>query len=85
MGEPKQVDYVRCVARSDDNGIHYGDLYELVYWSAGKWQSLGQQIAGERYLTFERVPDNALLLLRNLTRGKEERIFIYRDGRQSWL
>lgn len=85
LGEPKQVDYVRCVARSDDNGIHYGDLYELVYWSAGKWQSLGQQIAGERYLTFERVPDNALLLLRNLTRGKEERIFIYRDGRQSWL
>lgn len=85
LGEPKQVDYVRCVARSDDNGIHYGDLYELVYWSDGKWHSLGQQIASERFLTFECVPDNALLLLRNLTRGKEERIFIYRDNMQSWL
>lgn len=35
-------------------------------------------------LTFNNVPDNALLILRDHTRGKEERIFLYEDNEQIW-
>ena len=30
------------------------------------------------------IPENALLLLRNHTRGKDERIFVYENGEQQW-
>ena len=30
------------------------------------------------------VPDNALLLLHNTTKGKEERIFTYENKKQVW-
>lgn len=32
----------------------------------------------------DNVPTNALLLLRNHTKGKEERIFTYENGEQVW-
>ena len=32
----------------------------------------------------DNVPTNALLLLRNHTKGKEERIFTYEGGEQVW-
>lgn len=35
-------------------------------------------------LKFCGVPSNALLFLHNHTRGKEERIFFYKDGEQLW-
>ncbi len=83
LGEPKCINRFRCVPRSDDNNIHYGDTYELLYWN-NKWQSLGQQVAEEKYLIFNNVPKNALLLLKNNTQGKEERIFTYEDNKQIW-
>ena len=35
-------------------------------------------------LHFDNVPDNALLLLHNTTKGKEERIFTYENKKQVW-
>ena len=35
-------------------------------------------------LYVDNVPTNALLLLRNHTKGKEERIFTYENGEQVW-
>jgi len=35
-------------------------------------------------LVYDNVPANALLLLHNHTKGKEERIFTYEGGRQIW-
>lgn len=84
MGVPEKINYVRCVPRSDDNGIHYGDSYELVYWCDNNWRSLGTQKASEKHLTFDSVPENALLLLKNITQGKEERIFTFENGKQIW-
>lgn len=55
--------------------------YELVYWNNG-WTSLGTQVASNNYSVFKNVPQNALYLLHNLTEGKEERIFIYKNGKQ---
>ncbi len=82
---PKRIKYARCIARSDDNEIRYGDTYELVYWLNGEWESLGVQTAKERFLVFDAVPENALLLLKNVSRGIDERIFIYENGRVRWL
>jgi hypothetical protein len=45
------------------------------------WQSLGIQTAVTREVRYI-VPKNALLWLRNLTKGREEQIFIYRDKKQ---
>ena len=61
-----------------------GDLYELFYWDGGGWASLGRKVAERPYLPWRGVPSGALLLLRDLTKGRDERIFTYEDGRQSW-
>lgn len=84
LGEPTSIEKIRVVPRSDDNGIHYGDNYELKYWHNGKWISLGKQTATGKSVTFDNIPANALLLLSNNTRGKQETVFTYRDGKQKW-
>lgn len=84
LGKATIIDRVRLVPKSDDNAIHYGDVYELKYWDSIGWKSLGVQKAKERFLYFDSVPDNALLLLNNHTRGKQERIFTYENNRQVW-
>ena len=38
----------------------------------------------EDKLSFANVPENALLLLHNKSRGREERIFTYENGQQIW-
>ena len=85
LGKSVSVDKICFLPRSDDNFIRGGEEYELCYWD-GRWVSLGRQ-TGDRWsqeLVFDNVPDNALLLLHNLTRGKEERIFTYEEGWQIW-
>ena len=72
-----------CGIKDDDNNVRIGDTYELFYWDMD-WVSLGKQIADDFSLTFHHVPQNALLLLRNLTRGTDERIFLYKDAKQLW-
>lgn len=65
------------------NEIIIGQRYELFCW-VGHWKSLGVQKAEGTTLTYHRVPKNALLWLRNLDEGKQERIFIYENGKQVW-
>lgn len=84
LGKPTMVDRVRCIPRSDDNAIHYGDTYELFFWDQAGFKSLGKQVAEEKVLFFDAVPDNALLLLQNQTRGSQERIFVYEHNHQIW-
>ena len=60
-------------------------VFELMCWTEGGWQSLGQQEAdGRGYLTFDDVPTGRLLMLKKHGRGWEahsgERTFIYRKG-----
>lgn len=84
FGKPVNVAKINYLARSDDNNIRIDDLYELYYWDLKGWVSLGQQVANDLTLTFENVPENALLILRDHTRGKDERIFIYENDKQIW-
>ncbi len=83
--EAKRITRIRYLCRNDDNFIRLGDKYELLYWFSGNWKSLGTQFGNNsQKLIYEKAPTNALFLLRNLTRGKEERIFTYVNGIQSW-
>lgn len=67
----------------DSNLIFPGERYELFYWD-GRWKSLGSKLAEQTYLDYDNVPRNALLWLRNLDKGVQERIFVYDNGKQVW-
>ena len=83
MGEPVNIDTIVFFARNDDNYVIPGDDYELFYYDQG-WQSLGVKHSTGYRLDYSNVPSNALYVLRNKTRGKEERIFTYENGKQVW-
>jgi len=83
--KPERIGRIAYLRRNDGNCICNGELYELFYWD-NKWISLGQQTGSNitYKLTYSNVPTNALLLLRNLTKGTDERIFTYEGGVQVW-
>lgn len=79
FGRNVSIGSVVYAPRNRDNFIREGDTYELFYWdtdSAG-WGSLGSHTATSDSLVYDNVPTEALLYLRNHTRGKDERIFMY--------
>lgn len=84
LKSPKSIGMIRFLTRNDGNMVEVGDEYELVYWGDRKWESLGRQIATTDSLGYEKVPKNALYHLKNHTKGWEERIFTYEDGKQVW-
>lgn len=74
--------YFSIIPRNDDNFIRIGDTYELFYNNGSQgWISLGVQTAEKDYLEYE-TPKNAVLWLKNKTRGVEEQIFTYENNRQ---
>ena len=84
FGKPARPSKITYLGRGDGNNIEKGDLYELSYFKNGGWHSLGQKIATAGHLDFDGVPKNALLYLRDLTKGREDRIFTYENGQQVW-
>lgn len=83
FGRQVPVSSLVYIPRNDDNYVRAGDTYELFYQDGTNgWVSLGKRTAASCWLTYDNVPENALLWLRNLTRGKEERAFYYENGRQ---
>lgn len=85
FGSPVKINNIVFTGRGDGNSIEIGDLYELYYWDKYRgWKSLGKQSAKDVFLSFDNVPRNALFLLRDLSKGKEQRIFTYEDGEQVW-
>lgn len=83
--QPIHFSKLRIHPRTDGNAIYAGDIYQLLYWAHGKWNLITEHKAGqEDKISFDNVPENALLLLHNKSRGREERIFTYEDGRQVW-
>jgi hypothetical protein len=84
LGDSLHVSSIKFAPRSDSNYLIEGDEYELCYWKNGKWISISKKKASSSILLFSSIPKNALCLLHNLSRGKEERIFTYDDGKQVW-
>lgn len=85
FGREVEIGSVEFCPRTDDNDVSPGDTYELLCWSTGGWESLGIVIAEDYELNFGGVPSGALLWLRDITKGREERPFLYKDGVQVWL
>lgn len=75
MGHPVKINKIVCIPRNDENYIYPGNVYELFYMDAGGWVSLGKKKADDFQVEFDNVPQGGLYWLRNLTKGKEERIF----------
>ncbi len=84
MGRPVKMDRLFYYGRGDGNAVEVGDEYELFWWNRNRWQSLGRQRAVRPSLEYRDAPARALFLLRDLTKGREERIFTYEDGRQQF-
>ena len=85
LGIPSTVTEIEFLYRNDDNGIREGDIYELFYFSDTGLISLGKRTGIKNgVLIYENVPSNSLYLLHNETRGREERIFTYENGKQVW-
>lgn len=81
FGEAEQVAQVRLLPRNDANGIYPGNEYELFYYDFPKgWVSLGIKNPAGNEVEYEKVSAGTLYWLRNLTTGKEERIFTWEDG-----
>lgn len=84
LGTPKVIDKIIYTPANRDNYVRSLDEYELSYCTKRGWRTLGQQTAMLDSLVYKRVPKGALLLLQNHTRGKQERIFVYEEGKQVW-
>jgi hypothetical protein len=84
FGKPVTIGRIAYTPRGDGNDITPGDMYELLYWDSDGWISLGKREATDIKLTYKNVPSKGLYLLRNHSRGKDERIFTYENGKQIW-
>ena len=79
-----QIEEIRYLFRNDDNNVRPGDLYELFFWDNKQWVTVGKKSTDMPFLHYENIPSQALYLLRNYTRGKEERPFTYQNGKQKF-
>lgn len=80
MGKPITITHTRIIPRGDDNYVRVGDMYEFLYWDNAKWVSLGTTIAQDNKLVYDSIPRGALMWLRDLTRGVDERCFLIRNS-----
>lgn len=55
-----------------------------MYWDNG-WKNAGTRLARYNFLQFDNVPLDRIYWLRDLTAGKEEHPFFYKDGKQLFI
>ena len=83
FGKPVRITKIVYYPHTDDNGVVPGELYELFYWKDSAWISLGRQTGQkDKTLVYKNIPKGVLLRLHDITTGNENRIFIYKDGKQ---
>lgn len=84
LGTPTEIIGVQISPRSDVNIIEPNDNYELYYWD-NQWISLGMQTAKYNFLEYKNIPKNAVLWLRDHTKGQEEALFMLKNGIQVFI
>jgi len=84
LGKKEKISKLVFSPRNDGNYVMKGELYELFYFQNRQFVSLGSQTAKDYKLDYKNVPANGLYLLRDRTKGVEERIFSYENGKQVW-
>lgn len=84
LAQPSDVAKIRFIPRNDGNCIEVGDMYQLLMYDRGKWIELAELQAQSNKIVLEDMPSDGLYLLKDLTKGIEERIFTYENGEQVW-
>ncbi len=84
FNHPVSFNKIAYTPRNDGNYVYPGDKYELLYYGEKGWVSLGEKIATNDYIEYDSIPNNALLWLRDLTKGAEERIFTFEEDKVYW-
>lgn len=80
LNKIQPITKIRFLARNNFNIVEPGDIYELFYFEDG-WKTLSVKKAKSNQLKFT-APQYSLLLLKNITKGKKERIFKYENHTQ---
>ena len=85
LAKPVSVSRIKYIGRNDGNGIEKGDKYELYCWSAkGSWELIASHTATDNVLNLSNIHPGGLYILKDITKGVEERIFTYENGKQVW-
>lgn len=81
---PKSIGRIDYFPWNDGNFVVPGHDYELAYWNRDRWKAIARRHSDGYSLTFNNIPRGALLILHDLTEGKEERPFTLNNGKQIW-
>lgn len=84
LGSPKAISRIDYYPWNDGNFVVPGHDYELAYWDKDRWKSIALRHSYGYSLTFDSIPNGALLILHDLTEWKEERPFTLLNGKQIW-
>lgn len=84
LPQPSDVAMIRYMPRNDGNCVEVGDKYQLLVYDKGNWKTLAWIRAKETKLVLKNMPSGGLYLLRDRTKGQEERIFTYENDKQVW-
>lgn len=84
VGNEAYVTRIKFHPQSDTNFILPGHTYELCFWEKNHWVKVGRKVAREHWVKFDGAPTDGLYILHNLTKGNEERVFTYENGKQIW-
>ena len=85
FGAPVAIDKAAVLRRGDGNCIKPGDTYQLYYWGNDRWVLHEERQADDIRITFKDVPADGLYKVRDITKGKQHRTFIYKDGECIWF
>lgn len=84
FGKPISIDMIKYMPRNDDNFIVKGHQYTLCYYGENGEIVYRTFTAESDTLHFSKLPNNALFILHDLTKGKEERPFTINNGKIIW-
>ncbi len=84
LKNPSSIGKISFIGRNDGNTIEVGDTYELFYWNEDRWNTIDIRVASDNKLFYDSVPANGLYVLKDKTKGWEERVFTYENGEQTW-
>ena len=71
-------------SENDKGRLSIGDQYILFYMGINGWKSLGMKKAKSDSIVFDRIPKNAVYLLKNTSKEERSSIFTYENNKQVW-
>lgn len=82
---PVCIKGIQLYPRNARNGIEPNNTYQLLYYDKGNWVEHSIIRSVYNYLDFDAVPSGTIYWLRNLSQGKEELPFFYKEGKQVFI